>query len=260
MLGELYQPSGKALEHARAVLEIEDVHAVNVAYGCSMGCSYCYGPSATYQSLQSWREVRYPKERPLELVRRQLDKGLRPEGVFISFLTEPLLPGVRESTEDLAQFLVDRDIRVAISSKSDVCLVAGIRHGMTIVSMDAEFTRRFEGINPEPMTRVEDLRAVHDSGEYTWASLEPLPCPEIWEQNMLNLLKELWFVDFLILGKWNYDLRADTLEAREYYRGAVGAFNKFCVGHGIRNHVKSETLRIIEESPELQEGIEGSDD
>ena len=72
MLGELYRPSGKALEHAQAVLEMDDVHAVNVAYGCSMGCSYCYGPKSTYQSLASWREVSNPKEKPLNLVRPQL--------------------------------------------------------------------------------------------------------------------------------------------------------------------------------------------
>lgn len=253
MLGELYRPSGKALEHAQAVLETEEVYAVNVAYGCHMGCTYCYGPKSTYQSWESWREVRFPKERPLNLVRQQLEKGLRPEGVFISFLTEPLLPRVRESTEDLAQFLIDQDIKVAISSKSDICLVAGIRHGMTIVSMDPEFTRKFEGSNPKPMMRVKALHAMHDSGEYTWASLEPLPCPEIWEQNILKLLREVQFVDFLIMGKWNYDGRADTLEAREYYRGAVGAFRGFCAEHGIRHHVKADTLRFIGEIVGFQE-------
>ena len=254
MLRELYTPSGSALEHARAVLEMDDVHAVNVAYGCSMGCSYCYGPKSTYQSLESWREVRFPKERPLDLVRRQLEKGLRPKGVFISFLTEPLLPRVQASTEDLAQFLVDQGIRVAISSKSDICLVAGIRHGMPIVSMDAEFTRRFEGTNPDPMMRVEDLSAVHDSGEYTWASLEPLPCPEIWKQDIFEVLRQLQFVAFLILGKWKYALRAATPEAREYYRGAVDTFREFCAEHGIRHYVKADTLRFIGESPDLQEG------
>ena len=247
MLGQLYQPSGKALEHARAVLETENAYAVNVALGCKMGCSYCYGPGSTYQSKESWGEVRYPKERPIELVRRQLDKGLRPEGVFISFLTEPLLPGVRESTEDLAQFLVDRDIRVAISSKSDICLVAGIRHGMTIVSMDAEFTHRFEGTNPEPMMRVETLKAAHDSGEYTWASLEPLPCPEIWSQDIFEVLRELQFVDFLILGKWNYDKRSSTKEARAYYRGAVDTFKEFCAEHDIRHHIKDGTVKFVED-------------
>jgi len=246
MLGEIYQPAGKALEHAQAVLETENAYAVNVALGCKMGCSYCYGPGATYQNRESWKNVRYPTKSPLELVRRQLDKGLRPEGVFISFLTEPLLPGVRDSTEDLAQFLVDQDIKVAISSKSGVAMVTGVRHGMTVVSIDAEFTRRFEGINSEPMMRTETLRAVHDSGEYTWASLEPLPCPEIWEQDVLETLQHLDFVDFLILGKWNYDARSSTKEARAYYRDAVNTFRDFCIEHGIRHYIKVGTLKFVE--------------
>ncbi len=37
MLGELYRPMGKALEHARVVLETEEPYAVNVALGCSVG-------------------------------------------------------------------------------------------------------------------------------------------------------------------------------------------------------------------------------
>lgn len=61
MLGELYKPSGMALEHARVVLDMDEVHAVNVALGYSVGCDYCYGPFSTWQSRENWRQVRYPK-------------------------------------------------------------------------------------------------------------------------------------------------------------------------------------------------------
>lgn len=126
MLGELYKPSGKALEHARTVLEMEEIHAVNVALGCSVGCGYCYGPLSTRQSRENWRQVRYPKKKPVDLIKKQLDKGLEPEGGFISFLTDPLLPRVRESTEEVAQLLLDRGIRVATSSKLGISSVDGI--------------------------------------------------------------------------------------------------------------------------------------
>jgi DNA repair photolyase len=125
---------------------------------------------------------------------------------------------------------------------------------MTIVSIDAEFTRRYEGGTPKPMMRVETLRAMHDAGEYTWASLEPFPCPEIWEQDILEVLRELRFVDFMIMGKWNYDRRASTAQAREYYRGTVDTFRNFCSKHNIRHHVKTGTLRFIGVNPDLQEG------
>ena len=254
MLGQLYQPSGKALEHARAVLDMEDVHAVNVAYGCKMGCCYCYGPGATYQNRESWKNVRYPTKSPLKLVRQQLDKGLNSEGVFISFFTEPLHPKTRASTEELAEFLLSQDIRVAISSKLGLASVPGVRHGMTVVSVDPEFSHNFEGVNPSPRSRVNTLRTKHASGEYTWASLEPLPCPAIWNQDILEVLQRLQFVDFLILGKWNYDARSSTKEARAYYRDAVWTFRDFCTEHGIRHHVKVDTLRFIRVSPDLQEG------
>lgn len=247
MLGQLYRPTGKALEHTQAVLETENAYAVNVAYGCTMGCSYCYGPGATYQTRENWRNVRYPTEKPVDLISQQLDSGLRPEGVFISFLTEPLHPKVRESTEELARFLLSQGIQVAISSKLGVASVPSVRHGMTVVSIDAEFSRSFEGVNPSPQSRINTLKTAHDSGEYTWVSLEPLPCPAIWKQDILELLQRLHFVDFLILGKWNYDKRSSTKEARAYYRRAVQIFYDFCIEHSIRHHVKAGTLSFTEE-------------
>jgi DNA repair photolyase len=245
MLGEIYHPAGKALEHAQAVLETENAYAVNVALGCKMGCSYCYGPGATYQNRESWRNVRYPTKSPLELVRRQLDKGLCPNGVFISFLTEPLHPKVRDSTEELASFLLSQDIRVAISSKLGIASDPGVRHGMTVVSVDPKFSHNFEGVNPPPKSRINTLRTAHNLGEYTWASLEPLPCPAIWKQDILEVLQRLDFVDFLILGKWNYDKRSSTDEARSYYRDAVHTFRDFCAEHGIRHHVKAGTVKFV---------------
>ncbi len=245
MLGQLYKPSGKALEHARTVLETEEPYAVNVALGCSVGCDYCYGPLSTRQSRENWRQVRYPKKKPVDLITKHLDKGLEPEGVFISFLTDPLLPRVRESTEEVAQLLLDRGIRVATSSKLGISSVDDIRHGMTIVSLDDEFTRKEEGNAPPPKWRVNKLKDAHERGEYTWASLEPCPCPDIWEQDLHNLLEELCFVDLMILGKWNYDARSRTPEAREYYHGTVDVFRDFCTENGIRHYVKSGTLKFI---------------
>jgi len=247
MLGELYRPSGKALEHARVVLETEEAYAVNIALGCRVGCGYCYGPLSTRQSRENWRQVRYPKKHPVDLITKQLDKGLEPIGVFISFLTDPFLPSVRESTEEVARLLLDRGIRVATSSKLDISSVDGVRHGMTIVSLDDEFSRREEGNAPSPKWRVKKLKAAYERGEYTWASLEPCPCPGIWEQDLHMLLEELNFVDLIVLGKWNYDRRASTIEAQEYYQGAVDVFREFCKDHGIRNYVKTGTLKFIED-------------
>lgn len=250
MLGQLYRPSGKALEHARAVLELEDPHAVNVAWGCNIGCGYCYGPRFSMQTRENWMKVRYPKEPPLELVKKQLSRnsivlGAEVEGVFISFMTDPYLPLVRKLTEPLIKYLIDQEIRVATSSKIEVSDVPGVRNGMTILSLDRSFWEMYEPNAPSPISRLLDLNKAHEWGEYTWVSLEPCPCRGIWTQDIRGLLRALVFVDLIILGKWNYDPRAKTDEARKDYRRTIDTFRDFCKEHGIRHHIKSETLDFI---------------
>ena len=131
---------------------------------------------------------------------------------------------------------------------------------MTVVSVDPEFSHSFEGVNPSPRSRINTLRTAHELGEYTWASLEPLPCPAIWGQDILKVLQSLAFVDFLILGKWNYDARSSTNESQEYYRGAVDTFKDFCTEYDIRHYVKEDTLKFIGKATGFQNGIEGRDD
>lgn len=251
MLGQLYRPKGRALEQARVVLELEDPHACNVAYGCSIGCGYCYGPQASRQSRENWLKVRYPKDYPLELVKKQLAKspivkGAEVKGVFISFMTDPYLNLVRKLTEPLAKHLIGQDIQVATSSKIEVSDVPGVRNGMTILSLDRSFWEMYEPRAPSPISRLLDLRKAHEWGEYTWASIEPCPCRGIWTQDITHLLEALHFVDLMILGMWNYDKRARTDEAREDYRRTVDTFRDFCKEHGIRHQIKSETLDFIE--------------
>jgi len=250
MLGQLYRPKGKALEHARAVLEVEDPHACNVSYGCSVGCSYCYGPLASRQSRENWLKVRYPKEHPVELVKKQLARnplvdGAEVKGIFLSFLTDPYLPLVRKLTEPLIKHFIDQGIKVATSSKIEVSDVPGVLNGMTLLSFDRGFWEKYEPRAPSPLSRLLELRKAHDWGEYTWASIEPCPCKGIWTQDITHLLKALHFVDLMILGKWNYDPRAKTDEAREDYRKTIDIFRDFCQEHGIRHYVKADTLKFI---------------
>jgi len=259
MLGQLYCPSGKALEHARAVLELEEPHAVNVAYGCSIGCSYCYGPLASRQSKENWMKVRYPKDHPVELIKKQLTKsplvdGTEVKGVFISFMTDPYLPLVRKLTEPLVKYLIDQGIRVATSSKLEVSDITGVRNGMTTLSLDRSFSEMYEPRASTPLSRLLDLRKAHEWGEYTWVSIEPCPCKGIWTQDITSLLNSLNFVDFMILGMWNYDPRARTEEAREDYKRTIDTFRDFCKEYGIRYHIKSDTLTFIGEKLDIPRG------
>jgi DNA repair photolyase len=243
MLGELYKPKGMARETAQAVLEVEEPHACNVAWGCSNGCLYCYGPKVGKESREKWLQVRYPKISPYCSVERQLLKGLKPQGVFLSFMTDPFLP--ETSTAALIGMLRDKGIRVATLSKLDVSRFHNIRHGITVVSLDHYFHLRYEPNTLPSYTRLKFLKAAKDRGDFVWISMEPYPPSSIHKQNLLQLLEEIKFVDLIVFGKWNYDARAKTEQARQEYAGNLVVVKDFCRSNNIRLHIKSDTIKFV---------------
>lgn len=246
MLGEFYKPKGLALETAQAVLEVGEPYACNVAWGCTNACAYCYVPKLTHQKSSS--VIRYPKSPPVDLVRRQLEKmplNQRPKGVFISFCTDPYLPKNKDATENLILFLLDEGIEVATCSKIDASEYY-VRHGMTIVSLDSQFHDQFEPNASTPRFRLETLELCKGRWrEYVWVSMEPYPPSVIYRQNLRLMLEELKFVDLIVFGKWNYDKRANTEEARKDYKDDVEILTDFCKSNSIRLHVKSDTMKFI---------------
>lgn len=244
-LGELYHPSGLALETAREVLETTSPMASNVAMGCPNDCHYCYGSLAFKK--KDWTNVRFPKESPSKMVMKQLDKGLKPDGAFLSFATDPLASCNMLETVKLVRRLQAHNIPVAVLSKQGVIHFPKIRHGATIVSIDRKFRKKWEPWTLKIHDRIDCLKAYNDAGYYTWISMEPLPPPAIFEQNLIDLLEAVKFVDFIIAGKWNYNKKANTAEAKVYYQKAITTFRDFCTSNKIRYHVKSDTLKFIGE-------------
>ena len=247
MLGELYRPSGLALETARAVLEVKDAYAVNVALGCSNACTYCYVPRFTRRSKFASQQVRLPQKSPIDLIRRQLQYGFYPKsdiGVFLSFLTDPFLPEVH-ITDDLLYMLTrDYGIRTATLSKLQVPGISGVRAGMTIVSLDDEFMEKYEPNTIPPTSRLVSLNTrKREFGDYVWVSMEPYPPSAIYKQDFEGLLRALRFVDLIVFGKWNYDSRARTEEARQEYAEKIGILIEFSRKHKIRVHIKSDTMK-----------------
>ena len=255
MLGQLYTPSGLAFETAKAALEVNNPHAVNIALGCSNGCLYCYGPRTSRQGSK-YQAVRMPKDTPLNLVKKQLEKGLKVEGVLMSFLTDPYLPQLSNQTEELVNYLLNwedehgQDIQTATLSKLGVSGYSWNRNGVTIVSPYKGFSEKYEPGVPSPQERMKLIAQTAIDGEYSWVSMEPWPVQDIYPYDMKDI-KQFWeelassLVDFIVFGKWNYDKRARTEKARKEYAGIVPQFIDFCRGHGIRYHIKSDTLKFI---------------
>ena len=240
MLGELYQPKGLARETAQAVLECDNPYAVNVAWGCE-NCEYCYNRRRT------GGKITHPKKPVVDLVLKQLESGIEPKGVFISFGCEPLMKEGFAETWAVIRLLRGWNIRVAVLSKMGVIEIPDfeIRHGATLVSLSKSFSHIYESGAAPPIYRLNKLIEMSEAGAFTWVSVEPYPPPAIYEQDLQELLNELTFVDFLIFGRWNYDKRANTPESKEFYKEAAVEFVDFCKAHGIRYHVKSDTGGMI---------------
>jgi DNA repair photolyase len=233
MLGKPYYPRGRAMETAQQVLEKRNPMALNVALGCPNRCGYCFGRIAFFKP--DWTNMRLPEQNPLDIVKKQ---KFNPEGVFLSFATDPFVKENRKNTLDLLTFFRERNILTATLSKVDVPDIKGNRNGMTIVSLDPKFNLAWEPKAPLSSERIRKLKARHYEGEYTWISMEPFPPPEIWEQDLIELLEEIKFVDFIIFGKWNYDNRASTKEAISFYREKAIEFRDFCEAYKIRYWIK----------------------
>lgn len=249
-LGMLYRPSGLALETSQQVLESEVVHACNIAWGCTNCCVDCY---IRYSKPG---QIRFPKEEPCKMVEEQLDSGLKTDGVFISFETDPLLKCNKPNTVKLVNLLREKEVPVAVLSKmGDVSLRGinfchdkrGIRHGATIKSLDEDFRKEFEPNAMAISDRIRVLKILKREGEHTWVSDEPHPCPAIYKQDDRMFWESINFVDFIIFGKWNYNPLANTEDARRYYAEAIPHFIDFCKDYGIRYHVKKKTMEFIKE-------------
>jgi hypothetical protein len=82
------------------------------------------------------------------------------------------------------------------------------------------------------------LITIPDMGGFTWVSLEPYPTPAIWKQKLENVLDKINFVDFMVFGKWNYEILAND---KPFYKETIRKFEDYCNSMGIKHFVKMES-------------------
>lgn len=240
MLGKMYFPKGPALETAQKVLQIENPKALNVAYGCKNQCAGCYIPYIEPG------KIRFPKKDPAHMFLGDISNGDKPEGLFLCFATDPFLNCNKDVSRKIVHYAVNNDIPVATLSKIDVSGLKGVLNGMTIVSLDKEYWKKYEPYAKDPNVRLSILEDLKADGEKTWVSIEPYRTKEKVKQDMWQFLENLKFVDFMIFGKQNYDKPSNTPEAREFYKKSMETFQDFCKSYNIRYWVKSGTKYFVE--------------
>ena len=51
---------------------------------------------------------------------------------------------------------------------------------------------------------MRSLKILYEAGCKTWISMEPYPAPNQIEQDLVEILEEIAFVDKIIFGRTNY--------------------------------------------------------
>ena len=250
---------------------------LNHVEGCSHGCKYpcyAYNMAKRFGRVKSYNDWLKPKlvSNALEL----LDKEIpiykdQIKFVHLCFMTDPFMYKYKE-VADMSLKIIERlnkdNIRCTALTKgiypTDLAdkkaYGSNNEYGITLVSLDEGFKKKFEPFSAPFDKRIESLKQLHKQGLKTWVSIEPYPTPNIVEQRLKDILQAISFVDKIVFGKLNYSVVASQYEAnKEFYDACAKQVKKFCSEKGIQYHIKhgteehsdTKTVRIFKKDGKL---------
>jgi len=249
-------------------------HVEGCAHGCLFPC-YAFQMAKRFGKVKTYTEWRNPKivENALELLEAEIPKYKNEiKFVHLCFMTDPFMYGyneVRNLTLKIIKKLNQNKIRCTVLTKGIFPKELINRnkygqtneYGITLVSLDKKFKTTFEPYSAPYQKRINALKRLSDNGLKTWVSIEPYPTPNIVKQDLLKILKEVSFVDKVIFGKLNYNVRTSKFrDNRAFYQECSNIVKEFCISNGIELHIKygtekkdNKTTESIFRKPEITE-------
>ncbi|MCX7027112.1 MAG: radical SAM protein [Spirochaetes bacterium] len=224
---------------------------VNHAVGCSHGCKYpCYAymMAKTYGRAKDYADWCRPKlvAHAAELLDTELEhKRKKPESINLCLTTDPFMVGYPEiSAMSLKLIAVANGQGVACSTLTKGLYPIELAdrgrfplenvHGISLVSLDEGFRKRWEPGAAPYAERILALKALHDAGSATYAHIEPYPTPNLIAQDLSAILQAVGFVDKIYFGGWNYNALATGFPDRlSFYDGQAEIVGRFCAERGI---------------------------
>ena len=234
---------------------------INHVEGCAHGCKFpCYAMMMKKRCgiIKSYEEWLQPKivANALELMEKEIPRYIHKiKFVHLCFSTDPFMYKYLE-VADLTLKIIERlnkdKIHCTVLTKGIYPKVLANttkygknnEYGITIVSLDEGFKRRFEPYSASYKDRIESLKYLHKKGLKTWISMEPYPTPNLIQQDLQKILKEISFVDKIIFGKLNYNVKSSEFIAnRDFYYSCAKTVIEFCKNKRIEYHIKYGTQK-----------------
>jgi DNA repair photolyase len=235
----IYTPAGQALEYAAL--------AANPYRGCGHGCAYCYVPGILRMSRRDFDAGAVLRDGFLNGLRKDARKyqaaGIT-EQVMLSFTTDPYHPGDTSATRSALETLTEHGLAFCTLTKGgtralrDLDLFRPDRDAFagTLTSLDDAFSLKWERRAAMPGDRVAALRAFHEAGIFTWASLEPTIDVEA---SLAIVAATHGFVDLYKVGRANYLKEITrTTDWRDYTLRMVDQLNRVGAQHYIKRDLQ----------------------
>jgi DNA repair photolyase len=176
---------------------------INPYRGCEFGCKYCYARyTHEFMGLNDGREFEdriYAKAASAELLRRELKKIPRRDGIAIGTATDPYQPAERRfgrTRSILEVFAREKGRNLSITTKSDlvprdidvlreISRANVLDINITITTLDTELARLIECRAPRPDLRIETVRKLAEAGLCVGVFANPvMPLITDSEQNL----------------------------------------------------------------------------
>ena len=232
---------------------------LNHVEGCSHGCKYpCYAYIMKRRcgTIKSYEEWCTPKivSNALELLDKEIPKYKRKiKYVHLCFSTDPFMYE-QEQVCDLTLRIIDKlnanRIRCTVLTKGILPrelrkrngLSRENEYGITLVSLNETFRKEFEPSSAAFRDRIDALEYLHNKGFKTWVSMEPYPTPNLIQQDLKQILEAVSFVDKIVFGKLNYNVKSSEFGyCKEYYNNLAECVIKFCRKNKIDFYIKQGT-------------------
>ena len=232
---------------------------INHVEGCSHGCTYpCYAflMAKRFGKVKSYADWIKPRlvENALELLDKEIPKYKdQIKFVHLCFSTDPFMfnqKKVSDMTLKIIERLNQDDIKCTVLTKGvypeslteHEKYGSNNEYGITLVSLSENFRRRFEPGSAPYEQRINALKHLSEQGLKTWVSMEPYPTPNFIDQNLKLILNKLSFVNKIVFGKLNYNVKTGPSEDNiEFYEGCAQTVINFCKERGIDYHIKHGT-------------------